>query len=73
MSNSRIVHDIIEALLPKIISTNQLGFVKGRSIIENVLLAQGIVVDIGKSGKSANMVIKLDVAKAYDRIHGSFL
>ncbi|XP_060195363.1 uncharacterized protein LOC132624632 [Lycium barbarum] len=47
--------------------TMQSGFVKGRSIVENILLAQEIVHDIRIRGKPANVVIKLDMEKAYDR------
>lgn len=36
---SRIIHNRLENILPNLISSNQSGFVKGRSIIENVLLA----------------------------------
>ncbi|XP_059315814.1 uncharacterized protein LOC132066528 [Lycium ferocissimum] len=50
-----------------------LSFVHGRSIIENVLLAQEIVIDIRKRGKPINIVIKLDMAKAYDRVSCSYL
>lgn len=45
---SRIFHDRLEVFLPKLISQNQNGFMKGRSITENVLLAQEIVADIRK-------------------------
>lgn len=64
----KIVHDRIEDLLPKIVFTNQLGFVKGESIIEDVLLTQELVTDIGKRGKPGNVVIKLDMTKAYDKV-----
>lgn len=70
---SRIIHDKLEKFLPSIISPNQSGFVQGRSIIENVLLTQEIVTDISKRGKPANVVIKLDMAKAYDRVSWFFL
>ncbi|XP_060194905.1 uncharacterized protein LOC132624092 [Lycium barbarum] len=70
---SRAVHDRFEKVLPSLISRNQTGFAKGMSIIENVLLAQEIVTDIRKSGKPANVVIKLGMAKAYDRVCWSFL
>ncbi|XP_060184825.1 uncharacterized protein LOC132614395 [Lycium barbarum] len=50
--------------------TMQSGFVKGRSIVENILLAQEIVHDIRIRGKPANVVIKLDMEKAYDRVSG---
>lgn len=55
---SRVIHGRVVGLLPYLISTNQSGFVKGRCIIENVLLTQEIVTDIRKRGKPANMVIK---------------
>uniref|UniRef100_A0A0V0IZZ6 Putative ovule protein n=1 Tax=Solanum chacoense TaxID=4108 RepID=A0A0V0IZZ6_SOLCH len=63
---SKVMNDRIGVLLPSLISQNQSGFVKGKSITENVLLAQEIIYDIGKRGKPANMVIKLYMAKAYD-------
>ncbi|XP_059315804.1 uncharacterized protein LOC132066519 [Lycium ferocissimum] len=63
----------LEKVLPTLISPHQAGFVKGRSIIENVLLTQEIVTDIRKRGKPANLVLKLDMAKAYDRVSWSFL
>ncbi|XP_059302334.1 uncharacterized protein LOC132054308 [Lycium ferocissimum] len=55
-------------VLPIIISYNQTAFVKGRSIAENVLLAQEIIRDINLRAKHTNVVIKLDMEKAYDRL-----
>ncbi|XP_059294411.1 uncharacterized protein LOC132047376 [Lycium ferocissimum] len=55
------------------ISPNQSGFVKNRSIIDNVLLTQETVIDIRKKGKPANVIIKLDMTKAYDRVSWQFL
>lgn len=45
---SRVVYDRLEKLLPKVISINQVGFVKGRCIIENILLTYEIVTYIRK-------------------------
>ncbi|XP_059289278.1 uncharacterized protein LOC132042777 [Lycium ferocissimum] len=70
---SRVVHGRLESVLPKLISANQSGFLKGRSIIENVLLTQEMITDIRKRGRPANVVIKLDMAKAYDRVSWLFL
>nr|XP_009619315.1 uncharacterized protein LOC104111339 [Nicotiana tomentosiformis] len=39
----------------------------GRRIYENILLTQEIVTDIRMIGKPANVVLKLDMTKAYDR------
>nr|XP_009604169.1 uncharacterized protein LOC104099012 [Nicotiana tomentosiformis] len=62
------MHDKLEKILPSLISTSQSGFVKGRSIFENILLTQEIVSDIRLRGKPANVVIKHDMAKTYDRV-----
>lgn len=35
---SRILHDILESYMPNLIIVNQFEFVKGRSIVENILL-----------------------------------
>ncbi|XP_059295493.1 uncharacterized protein LOC132048825 [Lycium ferocissimum] len=70
---SRVVHDRLDRLLPAVISSNQSGFVKGRNIIENMLLTQEIITDIRRRGKLANIVIKLDMTKAYDRVSWLYL
>ncbi|XP_070042736.1 uncharacterized protein [Nicotiana tomentosiformis] len=50
------------------------GFVKVRSIVENVLLTQEIITDIRLRIKAGpNVVIKLDMTKAYDRLLWIFL
>ncbi|XP_019232503.1 PREDICTED: uncharacterized protein LOC109213197 [Nicotiana attenuata] len=71
---SRVVHERIAGLLPNLISEEQAGFVKGRSIVENVLLTQEIITDKRLRTKAGpNVVIKLDMAKAYDRLSWLFL
>lgn len=65
---SRVVQGRIAETLPQVISSNKIEFVKGRSIIENVLLAQEIVRDINRRNKWHNVVVKLDMAKSYDRV-----
>ncbi|XP_070021730.1 uncharacterized protein [Nicotiana sylvestris] len=63
--------------LPKSVThTNleQAGFVKGRSIVENVLLTQEIITDIRLRTKvGPNVMIKLDMTKAYYRLSWLFL
>jgi len=70
---SRVVHERIATVLPSLISKNQTGFVKGRNITETVLLAQEIIRDINRRNKYHNVVVKLDMAKAYDRVSWKFL
>ncbi|XP_015165284.1 uncharacterized protein [Solanum tuberosum] len=65
---SRMLHERLIKCLPLIISRNQPDFVKGRNITENVLLAQEIIRDIKLRSKDPNVVVKLDMAKTYDRV-----
>lgn len=46
---------------------------KGRSITENILLAQEINRAINKRNKNHNLVVKLDMIKVYDRVSGVYL
>ncbi|XP_059313002.1 uncharacterized protein LOC132064126 [Lycium ferocissimum] len=68
-----LLHDKLEVILPSLISPNQSGFVKGRNIIENVLLTQELVAAIRKRGKPTNVIIKLDMENDYDRLSWRFL
>lgn len=46
---------------------------KGGRITENVVLAQKIIPDIRMRRKPTNVVIKLDMEKAYDKMDWMFL
>ncbi|XP_060200566.1 uncharacterized protein LOC132628819 [Lycium barbarum] len=70
---SKILARRLNPLFPKLISYNQSGFVKGRLINDNILLDQEIVHDISKTSKGENIVIKMDMVKAYDRLSWKFL
>ncbi|XP_060170402.1 uncharacterized protein LOC132601318 [Lycium barbarum] len=70
---SKILSTRIATLLPKLISDNQSGFVKGRLITENILLTQEIVHGMKQANQGGNIIIKLDMSKAYDKLSWSFL
>lgn len=69
---SKVLNDRLSKLLSNIISPNQSGFIKERSIGEYVLLAQEIIHGIRKPNKGDNVEIKLDMHKAYDILLGLF-
>src|SRR4051812_35528989 len=56
-------------ILPNIISSEQCGFVKGRSINDNILLAHELLQSIKKKIRGGNLIMKLDMSKAYDSIN----
>ena len=70
---SRILADRLASILPKIMSSQQTGFVKGRNITENYLLAQELMSGIRKKARGGNVVLKLDMAKTYDRVSWTFI
>lgn len=69
---SKLIYLKIAPILPNIISTNQYGFVRGRNIAQNIMLAQDIISNIKKLVVGGNAVIKLDMAKAYERVSWSY-
>lgn len=58
----------ISYILPNIISPEQCGFVKGKNINGNILLAQELIQSIKKKTRGSNMVMKLDISMAYDSL-----
>nr|XP_009624678.1 uncharacterized protein LOC104115704 [Nicotiana tomentosiformis] len=63
----------LNPLLPRLISKHQSGLLKGRLIADNVFLAQEIVQGISQPNTGGSIMIKLDMAKAYDRLSWDIL
>ncbi|KAG6527823.1 hypothetical protein ZIOFF_009957 [Zingiber officinale] len=63
----------LRLMLDKIISPSQSGFVAGRLISDNILLAQELNHKLNYHIRGGNLILKLDMAKAYDRIQWSLL
>jgi hypothetical protein len=59
-------------MLPQLICPNQMGFMKGRSIIDNVFLASESM-EWALETKQPLVMFLLDYEKAYDRVEWGFL
>nr|XP_027062929.1 uncharacterized protein LOC113689345 [Coffea arabica]XP_027062944.1 uncharacterized protein LOC113689359 [Coffea arabica] len=70
---SKLLASQLFPCLCKIISLQQSAFVKGRIILDNVLLAQELISSISKRVRGGNVALKLDMAKANDRVSWLFL
>lgn len=70
---ARLFNDRLASILPLIISENQGAFVKGRNILENISLAQELTQEFNRKCYGHNVIIKLDMGKAYDRLEWDFL
>ena len=69
---TKIMANRAKKLLPKLIPKNQGGFVKGRQILDNIILVQEAIHTSYKK-KEKGMVVKLDLACAFDRVRHDFL
>nr|XP_027067829.1 uncharacterized protein LOC113693496 [Coffea arabica] len=70
---SKIVSDRLGRVLPALVDPWQTGFVPGRGITDNILLTQELVADLDRRLKHPNLMLKLDMEKAYDRVEWPFL
>lgn len=71
----KIMVNRLKPLLPKLIAQEQGAFVEGRSILENVLLAQELLHSIERASvANGGMVVKVDMERAYyDRLRWDYL
>ncbi|KAG8499648.1 hypothetical protein CXB51_006070 [Gossypium anomalum] len=70
LNNTLIVQDN----LPKLISQEQAGFIAGRNISDNIIIAQEVIHSMRCNRKERKrMAIKLDLEKAYDRVSWEFI
>ncbi|XP_073037149.1 uncharacterized protein [Primulina eburnea] len=70
---SKLLYSRLRDVVERLVSPNQSGFVPGRMISDNILLAQELTHSITLPTRGGNVILKLDMAKAYDRVQWRFL
>ncbi|GLT63047.1 hypothetical protein SLA2020_356410 [Shorea laevis] len=71
---SKILVHRLKPWMDKIISPCQSSFIPGRQGTDNVLVLQELVYSFKKkTGRGGDMICKLDLEKAYDRLEWSFI
>ncbi|CAL1352559.1 unnamed protein product [Linum trigynum] len=72
---SKVLTSRLAVVLPFVISDTQNGFIKGRDISDNILIAQEVMqfLKTKTQGRDRWMALKLDMEKAYDRVEWGFL
>lgn len=69
----RVIAKRLQEVICSIIDIGQLGFIPGRHIIDNVLLASEIIKGYSRKGLSHRCMVKVDIKKAYDSVEWVFL
>jgi hypothetical protein len=72
---TKVIANRLKPILPEIIDEEQSAFVQGRLITDNALIAMECFHWMKKKtkGKKGLMALKLDMAKAFDRIEWPFV
>lgn len=70
---ARIIKKKIKLFIDDVVKRNQVGFLQGRLLCENVLLASELVTDFHAEGRVSRGCLKIDLAKAYDNISWEFI
>ena len=69
---AKAIANRLKQVLPKLIDNDQTGFLKGRSIAENIRLIDGIIKYTPKKG-IPGLLLFLDFEKAFDTVEWPFL
>ncbi|CAN6570393.1 unnamed protein product [Malus baccata var. baccata] len=72
---AKVLTNRLKLVMPKVICDNQSAFVAGKQIQDNILVVHELLHSLlhQKKGEQTGMAIKLDMAKAYDRVEWVFL
>ncbi|CAL9217550.1 unnamed protein product [Arabidopsis halleri] len=70
---ARLLKQKLKLFISDTVQGNQVGFVQGRQLCENVLLASELVNNFHVSGTTTRGCLQVDLAKAYDNLNWQFL
>ncbi|XP_026383960.1 uncharacterized protein LOC113279481 [Papaver somniferum] len=70
---TKILTTRLGSVLDKLVSEEQVAFMKGRNIHENISLASEMINEIQMKRKEGNVGLKLDITQAFDTVSWTFV
>lgn len=70
---SKMLANRLHCIIHTIISDNQTGFILGRKMTDNIILAHEIVKAYARKNISPRCMMKIDIRKTYDSVEWSYL
>ncbi|KAH1072955.1 hypothetical protein J1N35_025283 [Gossypium stocksii] len=66
----KVIANWFKVVFPRIIGQEQIGFIVERNTTSNIIIAQEVIYSIKNKQKNRKwLVVKIDLEKAYDRVH----
>jgi len=62
----------IKVLLPLFFSSNQVGYVQGRQIMDNIILSYEMVHSL-KNLRKLGMMMQLDISKGFTKLNWNYM
>ena len=69
---SKVIANMLKTILHFMISLEKYRFVEGRQLLDGIILVHEVIQSLNITNK-LGMLIKLDLAKAYDKISWKFM
>lgn len=69
---TKVLTNRLAPVAKEAIGGNQTGFIKGRNILEGVLVLHEVIHEL-KRTKGKGLIMKIDFEKAYDKVRWNFL
>lgn len=69
---TKVLTNSLVPITQRVIRENQTGFIKGRNILEGVVILHEVIHEL-QTTKQKGLILKIDFEKAYDRVRWTFL
>ncbi|CAN0875633.1 Transposon TX1 uncharacterized 149 kDa protein [Linum grandiflorum] len=72
---AKVLANRLRKIMPRVVSEEQSAFVKGRSIVDNIVIAFETLhnMKLRRHAKHGEVAVKIDISKAYDRVDWRYL